>query len=1119
MPSRLSIRLSNTDVQTLQGYISRCQAIGSKSINSLITDLNADEQTVLASDAFKVIRDHLSFVEGICAVTYDDSSGCDPSLLGSPQLSNGAMTIGIGLNIQDPNAEALFHKLDPYRDWNFKFLQTHTGEPRKNPLTQIEVSKLLRLTFIGASWSEKGLHYPGQLSMIRERLAAYGLDDVAFPYNQLLALISTGFNRLDLLGDNLRTALQEMPTKGPMNVLIELMEQSNRAKDIGLENRRLKDSYLFLGNEIVLDYRMLQMLLAIHPDAILDNGPAIYPLPFADLHQTFTGNKTLSIEPGRDQPHHNDKIYYGTTGNDVITHQADTTSDPVLLGGDGDDILTVNSAKYPYLAGGRGDDTYILTSNSGKAMIYDSDNRGRIKIDGEFVEGIAFEENNAYVLTVKNRRYQLNSVSNDNNYPSLSWQDASNAWHEILLPNFNFGMGQFNMALGNRLGSLTPKQPEQLYTVMLTSGHIVQTTETEVYVYSPEFELINTFTVDSHANALLDITALAQGQFIIQWQEIGSDSRDISTYVNMAAVGNPSQLSPPFVVDKCYYNPYSGLGCQLSLNFASMTGLSDGSYVIPYIISDYNRRTHFVKVKTPQETLVIAIFDMLKANPGWVKVQAIHDNKFMTIITVLYFGKTEFIPRTQIYGLDEPEDIPGHYFMATAAQPEGFILLSMPYSSEYLDLQPLSFRLYHKMTGWGPIKALGFNNIAPPQILSSGENSFICWNKVVPYGPEFKFSHELILIDSQGNPIGQPVEQSNMCFAANRLNDGNTVYINAKFEMIRLVPYVTGYSSLWLRTANVHTKQLQNTTEEKPHPPLASSAQHLQLGFLFNLFSYSSSLLNQGLKGFNTWFTQEAKANNQALIIHPNVLQDTSKGLFDDEPETVQTPPTAQVKEPIIGSYVNSLYTQAALLRVTYEMGRNLYRWWTGEAKREREAAKAQAEQERLSQLKAYGHNPYAKLYLETLYKLDIGLGDEEDFAEALTSLATEQETDFIKLLELALLAKENSTKQALKGLPKDLRLVLLTWAEEAHRVVLTLPKADGYLDRACEVLAQRPIQPLALSKTHSVSSQGLFKPQIMPVKEYASPLKLGFFNSPQTKPAIQPPLLRLTNSTCELRL
>jgi len=305
----------------------------------------------------------------------------------------------------------------------------------------------------------------------------------------------------------------------------------------------------------------------------------------------------------------------------------------------------------------------------------------------------------------------------------------------------------------------------------------------------------------------------------------------------------------------------------------------------------------------------------------------------------------------------------------------------------------------------------------------------------------------------------------------------------------------------------------QSPSNERYAELQTSSASSMHsTGIIQRAIDYTQGVIN-GVSHFFQQATAETD-NSKAIIIHPDYPMDTPiEGLWDEPEEPIVSNETVVVRAPIIGSYVQPLYAQAVLLQVGYEIGRSIYNWWTGESRREIEREAKEQEAQRLAELKAYGHNPYAKVYLETLYKLDIGFGDEEDFTRVIQQLIQTDEVAFIKLLSLALPDKKRQADKVLAELPEDLRAALWSWSEAAYQA----PQAKQYLAQVYLYLEQ--IKLNTATPKVSKSSYGLFTQAPMPssVKPKVETLTLGLFKPVIDKPVIPTTTSLLANTTCAL--
>jgi hypothetical protein len=315
------------------------------------------------------------------------------------------------------------------------------------------------------------------------------------------------------------------------------------------------------------------------------------------------------------------------------------------------------------------------------------------------------------------------------------------------------------------------------------------------------------------------------------------------------------------------------------------------------------------------------------------------------------------------------------------------------------------------------------------------------------------------------------------------------------------------------------SSQISNDSQVIMQEPLTSSASSMYSGgFIETAIGYTEGLVSY-------WFNAKPAPsdNPQALMIHPafSLADEPLEDLFAEDtqkaPFSNQSLPT---RVPGVSSYVQQAYGHFALLQVAYEMGKELYGWCTGTTQREQAVQQAQAEQQGLEELKQYGHNPYAKVYLETLYQLDIGLGATEDFAKAIASLAHTEERVLIRLVALALLAEPKAT-QALAELPESLQAVLWSWSEEAYQAISRWPDANIYFAKANHLLQKEKSfgQGVKSQEMLGTSSFGLFKTQAKKTLILeAKPSVLRLFKPEDSKPFLTMNHIPLAlNSTCEL--
>ncbi|MCD6047945.1 MAG: hypothetical protein K0S08_1592 [Gammaproteobacteria bacterium] len=337
----------------------------------------------ISSTNFQAFQALMSQFEGAVGHTYFDGEG--------------NITIGIGLNLANPEAEAVIIAVNQKFGTSYSYSDLSTlpvPKPSKD-LTYDQVSYMFYLSLIGVTEQRPDgstVTFSGELNALISKLATAGLDNTPFAANQLASLLSLAFNSPTLIGENLLealTGLSQAPTDliALENVLVEIGERSNKYdKDsaAGVANRRVMEAGVFLGSadKIHMSHRAVQAVLAVDPDRPL-NGEDRYALPTGEVEKTWEGGATAVTEDGTDASHYN-KITYGSTQADKIPVDTSGNGSKVVLGGDGDDQLTLTAADSPttagahYLAGNKGWDSYHIADNVGKVMIVDSDNRGVI---------------------------------------------------------------------------------------------------------------------------------------------------------------------------------------------------------------------------------------------------------------------------------------------------------------------------------------------------------------------------------------------------------------------------------------------------------------------------------------------------------------------------------------------------------------------------------------------------------------------------------------------------------------------------------------------------------------------------------------------------------------------
>lgn len=469
--SHLNIKLSAEDINTINECIEKTQGIDDLSARGLLSELKAKGMN---APIFSPLYKFFSSVEDVKKRTYIDSAG--------------DMTIGIGLDIQSPahdNAEALFHALNPDRDWNFSQMQTEINMPVPE-LVDVEISELLLLTLIGATYPEKDMTYPGQTEKLITSLEKHDLADVKFKPNEMIVLQSLSYNANSLIGDGLCNALKQYKLTGDFRpVLVQIVDCSNRlysketgkpiAGTNGLENGRLKNAGMFCGHpeKVHISYRKYFQIEAalkeLGQTVVPQNGEPIYGSPYADEGATYEGGSQLQTFPGCAD---NDPSYYGTWSDETLNIKNGST---VTYSGRGNDCNVMaekpenvdSTIDYPYLAGNSDFNIYKLKTRQKRTLIDDMSHNGMLQLDDDIIQGVALQkENNSYKLTVKDTQYNLvrkNTLTEEDNSltvdssTKLHINRSSNKSDKTIVNNFI--PGQFNIGFLSKAYDFYPILP------------------------------------------------------------------------------------------------------------------------------------------------------------------------------------------------------------------------------------------------------------------------------------------------------------------------------------------------------------------------------------------------------------------------------------------------------------------------------------------------------------------------------------------------------------------------------------------------------------------------------------------------------------------------------------
>jgi GH24 family phage-related lysozyme (muramidase) len=164
----------------------------------------------------------LSRVEGVRYRAYDDATS---RAVTDPNAVKGNRTIGVGFNMERPDAKDIFRSIlaIPEKD----FADYYNG---KKQLSEQHVRTLLNYT---ADEAER---------IVENRIGADIVDKLS--REQRLVLVSLAFNNPSLVGPNLVAAIKEGRLKDAAS---EIRNRSNRTKDPGIQSRREVEADKFLN--------------------------------------------------------------------------------------------------------------------------------------------------------------------------------------------------------------------------------------------------------------------------------------------------------------------------------------------------------------------------------------------------------------------------------------------------------------------------------------------------------------------------------------------------------------------------------------------------------------------------------------------------------------------------------------------------------------------------------------------------------------------------------------------------------------------------------------------------------------------------------------------------------
>lgn len=602
---RLLTRISLEDADIIRQTLADVSSLDSLSANNMLSILN---NTNISSPLFQGINLFLSLLEKPEKRTYRDS--------------NGHMTIGIGLNLDNSDTEALIVALNDKFNLKLDYndLKKTEGLPPKG-LTDEEVSYLLWLTLVGTTQKtpDHGIvTFKGETPALIHQLNHHipGLADVPFKPYQLITLQSMAFNRPDLIGPGICQALAVLAATGDeKHVIIEIMEHSNKELDIGLANRRLNEAALFhyFVDDMRLNWREANRLLSKNSNVEFVGGWPISGLPYGNEEQTFLGYKEITIDPGLD-PKQLDSIYYGSYGSDLIENLDDGSK--VVFGGSGADTMSLAPSLSPgsfhYLAGNAGRDSYILSTQSGHTLLYDATQDGQLFLSqnpgvrthlvGAAISLIVPEQ---FIMYSSNHSYTLIRQPEEANLLKIHWPDLdkSNVLDDpdnsITIPNFTGG--QFNLVLVNQAQHMFSwPSGQQQQSIVLPNGNAVALIGSSAsnqelltaYVCNRLGETLNQFVVASAplnygSNPFygISISPLASGNFAVSWSFLKNTSEygDIFSTVEGVICTPTGELSPFYTAlpsGPCIAKTNQSPSCFLNSVYA--IGLFDDQFITTF---------------------------------------------------------------------------------------------------------------------------------------------------------------------------------------------------------------------------------------------------------------------------------------------------------------------------------------------------------------------------------------------------------------------------------------------------------------------------------------------------------------------------------------------------------
>lgn len=752
----------DNDIKTIKDTISD---VGTDTVLSANQTLSILQNQGTTSKLFLGLRTFLALVEGVRKQTYPDNKN--------------NMTFGIGVNLENPDSEALIIALNKKFSLNLNYeqLKTTPGLPLHG-LIDDQVNYLLWLTLIGTE--QQTDHGLVKFVGLTEQMIHYmniqvpDLANESFRAYEIIAIQSLAFNNPGkLIGKGLCNALQKYyQTNNFMNVLIQIVEESNLELDVGISNRRLKEAGLFSGQPqaIHLPYRQARRIQNKNPDLVFIGGQPIHSLPIGNREETYLGQPEVTIDPGQD-PQHLDSIYYGSYQPDEFNNLQGGSK--VVFGGGGNDKMSAQNAKqddnstsYHYLAGNVGKDVYKLNKKSGHPLIFDADHDGILQLDSDMDEiagfGIAVDENN-FTLQGNNQTYTLtrspnNSVkkiSDSGDNLNVNWGDANN---DINIANFVGG--QFNIVLINQCisvsnlwTSLAIMLPNNLMAsiVVLENGNYLQ-------FLDRNGKLINQIFLTAMQTGSAAIDYFPNNNVVTVWQTYESDNAQ-NIY---GAVANQNGIISSFKI--IYPSGYECSSQNCAASYTAVFVAEDGSFTTVYMLRMENTSVLCCQSSIDSISAVIAVVNGGLASTQLGEVTYLGKNIFSAIV---YQGPPDKLFICNTAGQILYEFPLERTFTSVSRLSNGFVL-------SFLEENQIYTRTFIYGGDWSKPMLIGSGVGIARNIALPNDHTLIVYdfNKITP---------NVALINANNTQIGKAVPLGNF-FGANMfggttyqsLPDGNT---------------------------------------------------------------------------------------------------------------------------------------------------------------------------------------------------------------------------------------------------------------------------------------------------------------------------------------------------------